>query len=61
MAPSYRPRRTCLAVPGSSSRFLEKTRAAGLARTQAFDPGAAEASAEHSPGGERLGQATGQG
>jgi citrate lyase subunit beta/citryl-CoA lyase len=26
MAPSYRPRRTCLAVPGSSSRFLEKAR-----------------------------------
>ena len=27
MAPSsYRPRRTCLAVPGSSPRFLEKAR-----------------------------------
>jgi citrate lyase subunit beta / citryl-CoA lyase len=26
MAPSYRPWRTCLAVPGSSSRFLEKAR-----------------------------------
>ncbi len=26
MASSYRPRRTCLAVPGSSPRFLEKAR-----------------------------------
>jgi len=26
MAPSYRPRQTCLAGPGSSSRFLEKAR-----------------------------------
>ena len=26
MAPPYRPRRTCLAVPGSSPRFLDKAR-----------------------------------
>jgi citrate lyase subunit beta/citryl-CoA lyase len=38
-----------------------KGRAAGLARTQAFDPGPAGASAEHAPVGERLDQASGQG
>jgi citrate lyase subunit beta/citryl-CoA lyase len=38
-----------------------KGRAAGLARTRSFDPGPAGASAEHPPGGERLGQAAGQG
>jgi citrate lyase subunit beta/citryl-CoA lyase len=39
-----------------------KGRAAGLARTQDTAPGPAGASsAEHPPGGERLGQATGQG
>ena len=30
MASSYRPRRTCLAVPGSSPRFLEKARGLAL-------------------------------
>jgi citrate lyase subunit beta/citryl-CoA lyase len=43
-----------------------KGRAAGLTRTKSFDPGSAEpqdgaASAQDSPGGERLGQAAGQG
>jgi hypothetical protein len=38
-----------------------KGRAAGLARTGAPGPGPAGASAEHPPGGERLGQAAGQG
>ena len=39
-----------------------KGRAAGLARTPDTAPGPARASsAEHPPGGERLGQATGQG
>jgi hypothetical protein len=39
-----------------------KGRAAGLARTRAPASGpAGAASAEHAPGGERLGQATGQG
>jgi citrate lyase subunit beta / citryl-CoA lyase len=38
-----------------------KGRAAGLARTRAFDSGPAAASAEHTPGGERFGQAAGQG
>ena len=27
MASSYRPQRTCLAVPGSNPRFLDKARA----------------------------------
>src|SRR5713226_2302054 len=34
MAQSYRPRRSCLAVPGSSARFLAKAR--GLAADEVF-------------------------
>src|SRR6266852_3093237 len=34
MAQSYRPRRSCLAVPGSSARFLEKAR--GLPADEVF-------------------------
>src|ERR1017187_5311098 len=34
MTQRYRPRRSCLAVPGSSARFLEKAR--GLAAGEVF-------------------------
>src|ERR1035438_10597283 len=34
MTQRYRPRRSCLAVPGSSARFLEKAR--GLAADEVF-------------------------